>query len=208
MTFPSGQFAASTTTRQHRLRFEAPKGPVPASRVQALLNAAGQRIVFQARDYCADVLDTFCTFDDSRISDEIRGIWDLLWPRCGRAELGLDRWDPLASRCSTLPEMYDCSIVVTTQCQSSLGSALPAQLREAVGQTMTLAAQMPRCRIGEPSKETDPENPEDWWIAVPVTCAGDESEILAAYNALVSRFVRTVQPPERDRIRIDLQIEE
>lgn len=90
------------------------------------------------------------------------------------------------------------------------GEVFSLALAKAVDRAVWLAVESMcsvACAVGQSRRETDPENEDDWWVAIPLTCEGEVGEVLAAYRGLVDSFVSSVNEAGRRRIRFDLEIE-
>lgn len=90
----------------------------------------------------------------------------------------------------------------------SIGQVLSGSLQTAVERVTHIAKEVGVSRIDDPHMETDPENEDDWWLAIPVLCEGPVEQALSTYASLKDQMVATLDRECLGRIRIDLQIDD
>jgi hypothetical protein len=190
--------------------------------VDRLAKCAGERIVLKEGQTCflfamsmnlneteEPARSTLCTFPLSTIEGEIQGLAALMSQPGAESRPYTEWWDCLRQRMMWPPTRtpYDSPAAQQT---AALPEALgiPAEVRTAIDTTIGLLWETIRGTIGQPRKEIDPEVENYWWIAIPVRCEGTVDEVLASYNAFAARFVETVAPELRERIRVDLQTQD
>ena len=71
-----------------------------------------------------------------------------------------------------------------------------------------LAQQYLQGKIEAPKKNFDPEEEGEWWWAIEAHCQGDVDKISDDYDRLIERFVEAIPASARNRIRIEIKIEE
>ncbi|MGB2937450.1 MAG: hypothetical protein WBD05_04530 [Phycisphaerae bacterium] len=84
----------------------------------------------------------------------------------------------------------------------------PSHLQPTLSRVLALAFEVTGHQAGSPRTEYDPENEDDWWIAIPLRCRGSTDQVLNTYEALIEKLVEHIPAAKRERIRIDLQVEE
>lgn len=116
-------------------------------------------------------------------------------------------WSPSPAQ-SCLPTSPASSAGLPEWPLSLIGPAARLRLLTAITRTLEMANQFQDVSVGQPRPETDPEDEQSWWIVVPLRCKGSVEGVYATYEKLVKRFVSSVLATERDRIRIDVQVDE